>query len=42
MIFHLQTTGDKWIDVGFDEFYAHVNRNQKNKAANLIHYLKMD
>merc|ERR1712025_1458483 len=27
-----KTTGDKWIDVTFDEFYAHCDKEQKNKA----------
>merc|ERR1712024_54979 len=37
-----KTTGDKWIDVTFDEFYAHCDKERKNKAANLIHWLKWD
>jgi len=37
-----KTTGDKWIDVTFDEFYAHCDKEQKGKAANLINWLKWD
>merc|ERR1712200_346177 len=37
-----KTTGDKWIDVTFDEFYSHCDKEQKGKAANLINWLKWD
>ena len=42
MCMFFQTTGDKWMDVGFDEFYCHTNRTQKNKAAQFAHWHKLD
>jgi NADH dehydrogenase (ubiquinone) 1 alpha subcomplex subunit 13 len=36
-----QTT-DQWTDPTFDEFYIHTSKQQRHKAANLIHWLKWD